>query len=74
MNVEKGLLLKKIPLILKNKNFNIHLHYVAETLISYFRNFIDSLKTENTGIDSAKLFLKNYFPQGFPIMLKIRIS
>jgi len=43
---------------------------VIEAFKSYFLHLIGSLKTENTDIDSAKLFLKSSFPEGFPIMLK----
>jgi hypothetical protein len=36
---------------------------------NYVPHLIDSLKTENIDIDSAKLLLKHFFPEGFPVML-----
>lgn len=62
---------EQLPLTCKSYNINIHLDYAMEAFNSYFLNLIDSLKTENTDIDSAKLCLKNSFPEGFPVMLTI---
>lgn len=62
---------EQLPLTFKSNNINICLNYAVEALSSYFLNLIDSLKTENMDVDSAMLCLKNYFPEGFPLILTI---
>ena len=68
---EKRNTAEQLPFRLKNININIHLGYKVEAFSSYFLKLIDSLKTENMDINSAKLFLKSSFPEGFPVMLTI---
>ena len=65
---------EQLPLTLKSNNINICLDYAVEALSNYFQYLIDSLKTENMDVDSAMLCLKNYFPEGFPVMLTIPTS
>jgi len=60
-----------LPLTLESNNINTCLDYAVEALSNYFQNLIDSLKTENMDVDSAMLFLKNSFPEDFPVMLTI---
>jgi hypothetical protein len=60
-----------IPPTVKLDNAKIHLDQVVEAYNVYFLNLVVGFNMEQANMNSAILFLKNLFPDGFPEVIAI---